>query len=99
MEATEYLDSWSKEDGFGGKGCHGVGSRLCPAIVLVLETKLCTNESTSKKRRMVKDRPATTTKKRGMKKDEERERFAGLEMFDKRPILLVGAGGNGGDRG
>lgn len=78
-----------------------MGSKLCPAIVLVLETKLCTNESTSKKRRMVKESAATTTKKRGMKKDEEGERLAGLEMFDRRPILLVaGAGvGGGGDWG
>ena len=47
------------------------------------------------------ERAATTTKKRGMKKDEEGERLAGLEMFDRRPILLVGGAGagGGGDRG
>ena len=49
----------------------------------------------------MKESAATTTKKRGMKKDEEGERLAGLEMFDRRPILLVGGAGagGGGDRG
>lgn len=50
---------------------------------------------------MERESTATTIKKRGMKKDTEGEREGGLEISDRRPILIVVAagGGGGGDLG
>lgn len=74
LEAVLYLDSLFNS--FGGNGCHGVGSKLCPTMVFVFET----NSSTLKTMRAVKRH---RVKRAASGKSRARER---KEVLDETPI-------------
>lgn len=71
-----YLDSFVND--FCGKGCHGVGSKLCPTIVFVVDTNSSTLKTMSAVKRQSVKREAS-----GKSKVLERD-----EVLDVAPIWI-----------